>query len=239
MIIASALFDLILFGGLLVAVGIDAAVPAWAGAATLIAVAAAIYVAASELSHRLEKRKLWTQEALSSGLALSTLLFIYWWWANHSDLALLALSIILMMTALMLTIAIISCVNAMWNEKSAAPLTGFLMTAIGGIILGALAGPLTLSFGVMYKVIAIVIGGVVWKARERLSPAQEEDPKTESEATSERWMLLPKGGRSLDRLVPILVFGAFLMIAAHQLGQSSPLPETRSFAAPAAGSVAP
>lgn len=239
MIISSALFDLILFGGLLIAVGIDAAIPAWAGAATLVAVAAALYVASTELSHRLGKNKQWTQEALSSGLALSSLFFIYWWWANHSDLALLALSIVLMMTALMLTIAIISCVNAMWNQKSAAPLVGFLMTAIGGIILGALAGPLTLSIGVAYKVIAIVIGGMIWKARERLSPAPEEEMKPESDETSERWMLLPKGGRSLERLVPVLVFGVFLMIAAHQLGQSSPLPGTRSYAAPAVNNVAP
>jgi hypothetical protein len=239
MIISSALFDLILFGGLLIAAGIDAAMPGWAGAATLLAVAAALYVASTELSHRLGQNKQWTQEALSSGLALSALFFIYWWWANHSDLALLTLSIVLMMTALMLTIAIISCVNAMWNQKSAAPLAGFLMTAIGGIVLGALAGPLTLGFGVMYKVIAIVIGGVIWKARERLSPAQEEEVKVESDEAGERWVLLPKGGRSLDRLVPVLVFGVFLMIAAHQLGQSSPLPETRSWAAPAVNNVAP
>ena len=238
MIISSVLFDLILFGGLLIAVGIDAAMPGWAGAATLIAVAAAVYVASTELSHRLGQHKQWTQEALSSGLALSSLFFIYWWWANHSDLALLALSIVLMMTALMLTIAIISCVNAMWNQKSAAPLAGFLMTAIGGIILGALAGPLTLGFGVMYKVIAIVIGAVIWKARERLSPAQDETQDETTEA-SERWVLLPKGGRSLDRVIPVLVFGVFLMIAAHQLGQSSPLPETRSYAAPAVNNVAP
>jgi hypothetical protein len=153
-------------------------------------------------------------------------------------LALLALSIVLMMTALMLTIAIISCVNAIWNQKSAAPLAGFLMTAVGGIVLGAMAGPLTLGFGVMYKVIAIVIGGVIWKARERLSPAQDETQDETTEA-SERWVLLPKGGRSLDRVIPVLVFGVFLMIAAHQLGQSSPLPGTRSYAAPAVNNVAP
>jgi len=239
MIISSVLFDLILFGGLLIAVGIDAAMPGWAGAATLVAVAAAVYVASTELSHRLEKHKHWTQEALSSGLALSSLFFIYWWWANHSDLALLALSIVLMMTALMLTIAIISCINAMWNQKSGAPLTGFILTAVGGIILGALAGPLTLGIGVMYKVIAIIIGGVIWKARERLSPAQEEEAKPESEETSERWMLVPKGGRSLDRLVPVLVFGVFLMVAAYQFGQSSPLPESRSYAAPAVNNISP
>lgn len=233
MIISSGLFDLILFGGLLIAVGLDAAIPSWSGAATLIVVAAAIYVASTELSHRLEQHKQWTQEALSSGLALSSLFFIYWWWANHSDLALLALSIILMMTALMLTIAIISCVNAMWNQKSAAPFGGFCITATGGIILGMLAGPLALPIGVTYKVVAIVIGGVIWKAREHLSPAQEEDAKTESITTSERWMLLPKGGRSLDRLLPVLIFGVLLMVAAHQLGQSSPLSGTRSFAAPA------
>ena len=232
MIISSALFDLILFGGLLVAVGIDAAMPGWAGAVTLIAVAAALYVASTELSNRLAHRKQWTQEALSSGLALSSLFFIYWWWANRSDLALLALSIVLMMTALMLTISVISCVNAMWSQKSGAPLAGFAMTALGGIVLGALAGPLTLGIGAIYKVVAIVIGGVIWKARESFSPAQEEETKLESEETSERWMLLPKGGRSLDRLIPVLVFGVFVMIVAHQLGQSSPLPESRSYAAP-------
>jgi hypothetical protein len=91
----------------------------------------------------------------------------------------------------------------------------------------------------MYKVIAIVIGGVIWKASERLRPTQEEKTKPESDETSERWILLPKGGRSLDRLVPVLVFGVFLMIAAHQLGQSSPLPGTSSYAAPAVHNVAP
>jgi len=231
MIISSVLFDLILFGGLLIAVGIDAAMPGWAGAATLVAVAAAVYLASIEFSHRLGLLKHWTQDALGSGLALSALFFIYWWFANQSDLALLALSIVLMMTALMLTISIISCINAIWTQKSAAPLAGFLMTAFGGIVLGILAGPLTMTIGAEYKVIAIIIGGVIWKASERLRPAAEEEPQTENAA--ERWILLPKGGRLLDRVVPVLVLGVFLLIAAYQFGQSSPLPGTRSWAAPA------
>jgi hypothetical protein len=233
MIISSVLFDLILFGGLLVAVGIDAAIPGFRGAATLVAVAAALYVAATELSHRLEQRKQWSQEALSSGLALSALFFIYWWWANQSDLSLLVLSIVLMMTALMLTISIIGSVNAAWNQKNPAPFAGFFMTAVGGIILGVLAGPLTLAIGVAYKIAAIILGGVIWKTLERLSPAPENATEEKTAETGERWMLLPKGGRSLDRLVPVLIFGALLMIAARQLGQSAPLPGTPSIASPA------
>ena len=239
MIISSALFDLVLFGGLLIAVGIDAAIPAWAGAATLVALAAAVYVTSTELSYRLGQHKHWTQEALSSGLALSALFFIYWWWANQSDLALLALSIVLMMTALMLTISIISCGNAMWIQKSVTPLAGFLMTAFGGIVLGVLAGPLTMTIGAQYKVIAIIIGGVIWKALERLSPTSAEEVIPDDTTEVERWMLLPKGGRLLDRLVPVLVFGVFLLIAAYQFGQSSPLPETRSWAAPVVNNVSP
>jgi hypothetical protein len=234
MIIASALFDIVLFGGLLIAVGLDYFIPALAGAATLIALAAAVYVAAMELSQRLGQRKQWTQDALSTGLALSVLFFIYWWWANHSDLSLLVLSIVLMMTALMLTIAVIGCINAIWNQKSAAPFSGFVLTAVGGLILGALAAPLTLAIGVGFKVLAVVIGGVIWKARERLSPPQEDDTKLDSTEAAERWVLLPRGGTLLDRLVPILVFGALLLIASHQMGQSSSLPGTPSIAAPAA-----
>ena len=235
MIISSVLFDIVFFGGLLIAVILDALLPQLAGAATLIALAAAVYVGAGELSHRLHKQEVWTQEALSSGLALSVLFFVYWWWRNNSDLSLLALSIVLMMTALMLTIAIISCANAIWTQKSGAPLGGFAITAIGGLLLGALAAPLALAFPVAFKIGAIVIGGVIWKARERLNPPEEMPNEEEIAAVlKERWMLLPRGGRSLDRLLPVLVFGILLMFAARQMGQSSPLPGTPSIAAPAA-----
>lgn len=234
MIISSVLFDLIFFGGLIFAVIVDALLPQLAGAATLIALAAAVYVGAGELSHRLHKQDMWTQEALSSGLALSVLFFVYWWWRNTSDLSLLALSVVLMMTALMLTIAVIGCVNAMWTQKSAAPLTGFAVTAIGSLLLGALAAPLALAFNVAFKVGAIVIGGVIWKMRERVSPPEEVDDEAEIAAVlKERWMLLPRGGRSLDRLLPVLLLGILLMFAARQMGQSAPLPGTPSIAAPA------
>ena len=94
-------------------------------------------------------------------------------------------------------IAVIGCINAMWNQKSAAPFSGFVLTAVGGLILGALAAPLTLAIGVGFKVLAVVIGGVIWKARERLSPPQEDDTKLDSTEAAERWVLLPRGGTLL------------------------------------------
>lgn len=237
MIISSLLFDVVLFGALLIAVVVDAVLPGLAGAVTLVVVAAAVYVAAGEFAGFLGKRENWTQEALSTGMALSALFFIYWWWRNPSDLSLLTLSIILMMTALMLTIAIISCINAMWNQKSAMPLAGFALTAMGGIILGILAGPLTLAFAATYKVLAIIIGLVIWKARERIKPPPGKDVLAETPETlaGERWVLLPSHGTLLGRLLPVIMVGALLMVAAHQWGQSAALPVTPSLASPTKG----
>ena len=107
MVVSNFIFDIVLFGALFLAALADGALPQTFGVATLLAVGAAIYIGAQEWCDALLRWRQWTQESLSSAVALSTLGFIYFWWRNPGDFALLVLSIGLMMASLMVAIAVL------------------------------------------------------------------------------------------------------------------------------------
>lgn len=177
MLVSNRLFDVVLFGALLIAAVIDGMFPALHGAASLLAVGAATYVAAQELSSLLDRRGWWTQESLATSLALCAAGFIYYWWRNQSDFALLALSVGLMMASLMATIAVISGVGVALRDGSANSLVSLALIVIGGLGLGVLAGMLTLALGrtgsdasPVSKIVVVGLALIVWKLRENLRP---------------------------------------------------------------------
>jgi hypothetical protein len=213
-----------------------------AGAATLLAVGAAAYIAAQEISDALERRGLWTQESVATATALSIMGFLYFK-RNDSDLALLALSIVLMMASLMLAIAVIACLGAAIRENSANPLLGLVATIGGAVILGVLAGLFTLTDNLPIKLALLVVGFAIWKLRENVRPpersaalkalekaaARDEQkatlrtlsgaPRPASEppsAEAARRALIAQRGTLLDRLWPVLVLGALVLVATHK-----------------------
>lgn len=247
MIVPNLLFDLILFGLLLLAAIADGNFPQLAGVASVVAVGAAIYIAAQEWSDALLRRRGWTQEALSTAVALSTLGFIYFWWRNQSDLILLVLSIGLMMASLMVAIATIAAVGNAIKDVSLKPITGWVFTLVGAFSLGILGGVLALFLGgaatVFAKVIVLGVSLFAWKVREALSPPQanvhahnaalpENERSGEFDLSlpathAQRWFLIPQRGTLLDRLLPVLVLGGLLFVAARQIpsvGVWTPVP---------------
>jgi hypothetical protein len=233
MIVSNLLFDVILFGVLLIAAIVDRVLPQLAGAVSVVAVGAATYMAAQEWSDALQKRRAWTQEALSTAVALSVLGFIYFWWRNQSDLVLLVLSIGLMMASLMVAIATIAACGSAIKELSAAPIGGWLLTLLGALSLGVLGGVLALFLGggatLFAKVLVLGISLFIWKIREALRPpaanahtpvqsgaARESDAALLS-SQAQNWFLIPRRGTLLDRFVPVLVLGALLFLAAQQI----------------------
>jgi len=248
MVVPNLLFDFILFGVLIVAAVLDFAVPSLHGFATLIAVGAFTYIAAQELCDLLLHRNLWTQESLATALALSLGGFIYFWWRNDSDLVMLGLSIGLMMASLMVAISIIGSFGAAIKEGSASPIAGIMLTIFGALVLGSLAGLLTLIQSPVSKLLAVGIGMVLWKLREKVRPPQpnalaqaglaagSEAPAAGSANVEaavsplhSRIMLAPQRGTLLDRFLPILVLGALLFLVFKQTDPPIGLP-----AAPAA-----
>lgn len=237
MLVSNLLFDIVLFGLLLLGVAVDIIFPGLAGAASVVAVGVAVYIAAQEWSDVLLRGKKWTQEALSTAVALSVVGFIYFWWRNQSDLALLALSVVLMMASLMVAIATIGAVGSTLRDKSLAPIGGWLLTIGGALALGILGGTLALLLGngatLFAKVLALGIGLFGWKIRETIRPpavnvhahnAALDASTSESEfdlslpAThAQSWFPIPRRGTLLDRLVPVLVIGALLFVAARQI----------------------
>src|SRR5688500_1662452 len=125
MVVSNGLFDALLFGLLLLGLGLDYAIPQLHGTAFLLACGAALYMAAQEWSDSLERRGLWTQESLATALALSIGGFIYFRGRNGSDLALLVMSIGLMMASLMVAIATLSAFSTVLKNANAAPLLGY------------------------------------------------------------------------------------------------------------------
>jgi hypothetical protein len=190
MLVPNFLFDIILFGALLVAAAVDQSFPQFAGALSVIAVGAATYVAAQDWSDALHRRRAWSQEALSTAVALSTLGFIYFWWRNQSDLVLLVLSIGLMMASLMVAIATIAAFGSAIKEMRVAPVGGWLLTIAGACSLGVMAGVLALFLGgastLFAKVLTLGVALFVWKAREAISPPAPnvlQDPASLGEMT--------------------------------------------------------
>jgi hypothetical protein len=230
MLVADLIFDLLLFGALLLGLTLDNLFPfspALHGVASLIAVGLAAYVAAQDFAHALDRRGAWTQESLATAVTLSSLGFLYYFGRNNSDFILLALSITLMMSALMLLIAAVGTVSAMWQEKSGKPLAGFLFTVLGALGLGGLSGlliivwtgelPIALKFGLL------VVGAVLWKLRDIFKPAkantQHETTTPEADAIEHpgaSWTLMPTRGRLLDRFLPVLVLGALAFVLLKQ-----------------------
>lgn len=250
MILPNLAFDALLFGLLLVAAAIDSAFPVTHGAASLLVVGGATYWAAQELAEWLLRRVGWSQESLATSLSLCTAGFLYFLLRNQSDLALLALSIGLMMGSLMLAISILAAVSGTFREGQAAPLIGWLATALLSLLLGVSVGFVVLFLGQSgAALLPVKIGGIVgalvlWKLREKLAPpavnahytqpgAQEIAPPQE-----QRVALFPQRGTLLDRLVPVLILGLIALIATRG-AISLDLPATPAVAAPNAPQSAP
>jgi hypothetical protein len=243
MLVPDLILEVVLFGALLLAALLDSFVPGLHGAATFVAVGAALYVVAQEFSSRLEKRGWWTQESLATSLALCTAGFIYYWWLNQSDFALLALSIGLMMASLMLTIAILGSIGSAIRDASATPIVGFLVTFFAAIALGVLGGLLILALGrpteqspLWMKAVLIAVSALVWKLRQNARPPRSnltaavptvvvgtaadgsevmvEKPSQPVVAPTQP-VLIPQNGTLLDRFLPALVLGALLFLLSQ------------------------
>lgn len=235
MVVSNLVFDVVLFGALLLAALLDGYFPAGAGVATLLIAGAAVYIAAQEWCDALSRRRIWTQDAFSTAIALSVLGFIYFWWRNTGDFALLILSIGLMMASLMIAIALLAAFGTAFKEQSVKPLAGLLWTFFGAFALGVLGGVLALflggAAGLVPKLAVVGIGLFGWKIRESLRPplanthAQGSDalPVTQPATHSLRWALIPRGGTLLDRFVPVLVLATIAFFSLRQSGTSNQL----------------
>lgn len=119
-------FDLVLFGALMLAAMVDRAMPTLAGGALLVVTGVGTYLSAMDLSDWLQQRRVRAHESLLTSLAISVLGVVYYTthWQAHlfttagENLVLLGLSIVLMMTALMAAIAVIAMV-ADWHLSPA------------------------------------------------------------------------------------------------------------------------
>lgn len=177
MVVSDLVFDIVVFGALLLALLLDNAFPfspTLHGATLLLAVGTAAYFAAREMCAAMQRRGWWTQDSLATTVALSTTGFIYYFARNDSDLALLGLSVSLMMAALMTMISLLAAASAAWAEPSVRPVLGLVATFAGALSLGALSGLLivVLSSDVPLPLKAVVlgVGAVLWKLREKLRP---------------------------------------------------------------------
>lgn len=232
MVVSNNIFDVILFGALLLAALVDGFVPGTAGAVALLIAGGAVYIGAQEWCDGLIRRKLWTQDAFSTAIALSVLGFIYFWWRNTSDFALLILSIGLMMASLMITIGIIAAFAASFKERTPMPLLGLVLTFLGAFSLGVFGGVLALFLGGgagwTAKLLVVGVALFVWKLRETLRPpaanehaANETVAVAPSEVHAMRWALIPRGGTLLDRFVPVLVLAALMFFNVKQSDTST------------------
>jgi hypothetical protein len=183
MLVPDLLIDALVFGALLLGALADGAVPSTHGAASLLSVGAALYLAAQEASAWMERRKLWTQESLWTSLSLCAAGLAYYWWRNQSDLALLVLSIALMLSSLMVAIAIISALGAAIRDNAGA-IVGLLISSVGALALGALAGACIIALGqpnsalpLAWKAGVVALSFVLWKAREKARPPAENQPE--------------------------------------------------------------
>ncbi len=240
MVVSNRLFDTLLFGALLLGLGLDAAIPALHGTAFLLACGLAVYMAAQEWSEALARRGLWTQEPLATAVALSSGGFIYFNFRNESDFVILVLSIGLMMASLMVAIATMSAFGAAFKQLSPAPLLGYLATIAGAFAMGALAGIITIEAPVVAKLAVVAISFALWKLREALAPpahqavmsgSGEAGPSAFSNSpvkaastelpmpvSIQGWHLTPRRGTLLDRFLPVLIIGGLMILGARQSG---------------------
>ncbi len=230
MVVSNLVFDVILFGALLLAALADGSFPATAGAVSLLVAGGAVYIAAQEWCDALSRRKLWTQDAFSTAIALSVMGFIYFWWRNSSDFALLILSIGLMMASLMVAIGFIAAFGSLFKEGSVASLSGLVLTFFGSFSLGVFGGVLALLLGgpsgLLLKVLVIGVALFVWKLRESMRPPRANEYAAQSDFVvapvdsthAMRWALIPRGGTLLDRFVPVLVLAVIMFFMGRQIG---------------------
>ncbi len=119
MVTPDIVFDLVLFGALMLAAMVDRVMPALAGGALLVVTGVWTYLSAMDLSDWLRQRRIRAHESLLTSLAISVLGVVYYTthWQAHlfttagENLVLLVLSIVLMMTALMAAISVIAMVT--------------------------------------------------------------------------------------------------------------------------------
>ncbi|HEX8833068.1 MAG TPA: hypothetical protein VF719_02645 [Abditibacteriaceae bacterium] len=180
MVVPNLFFDLILFGGLLVAFLIDSLFPQTHGGVTLLVVGAATYLAAEEWCDVLRRAGYWSQESLATALSLSLAGFIYYWWRNASDLAALVLHIGMMMASLMIMISVIAAASATGQEKSVRPIIGLFGVLLGSLVLGLLAGLLVYfltspAVPIAIKIVLLAVSAALWKVRERLRPPAQNE----------------------------------------------------------------
>jgi hypothetical protein len=246
MLVSDLLVDAFVFGALLLGAMLDGALPATHGAGSLLAVGAALYLAAQEASAFLERRKVWTQESLWTSLSLCTAGLAYYWWRNQSDLALLALSVALMLSSLMVAISFISGVGAIVRGNAGA-FGGLLGSLLGALALGAVGGGAIIALGqpssslpLAWKIGVVVLSFVLWKAREKARPPQQNTLETAAPVVAEddkraaniygvkageaasvapatsgsHRAVVPQRGTVFDRLGPVLVLGLVLLAIA-------------------------
>ena len=241
MIVPNSLFDLLLFGLLVVAGAVDGLFPGLDGAVSLLIVGGATYWAAQELSDGLLRKAGWTQESLTTSTALSVGGFIYFWWRNQSDLALLVLSIGLMMSSLMVAISVLASIGTAFREGRTTAIVGWIASLASSVALGLLSGILVLALGApqdeigpLYKAVAVAIALGLWKWREVSSPPDSnphyhslEAQKSVGVATvipPSRFALFPQRGTLTDRYLPMLLTGLILLIAVHGAHGNSGMP---------------
>jgi hypothetical protein len=204
MFLPGSLFDLAVFGGVLLALLLDNTFsPLLHGALSLIVVGAFTYAAAQEFCAASERRGLWAHESLATSLSVTLVLFFYYFGRNSSDLSLLVMSVGTMMVSLMAIIALIGAFSAAMSKRSAKPFFGLFVTLFASLLLGALASmlllamtadassppllrALTLSWQAspLLKMLVPILGFVVWKAREKASPPRENAQPTVRESAA-------------------------------------------------------
>ncbi len=255
MVLPNFAFDALMFGLLLVAAALDSAFPITHGVLSLFVVGGATYWAAQEFSDALLRRAGWTQESLATSVALCVGGFLYFALRNSSDLALLALSIGLMMSALMVSISILAAISAVFKEGKIDSILGWFATVVAALALGVAAGVLALGLGTSslnllpIKAAGIVLALIVWKLREKIAPPsvnphfqQAATPSAsaalQSPAGAPRVALFPQRGTLFDRLFPLLVLGFVLAVLTNNSARF-PLPGAPAVASDGSNGLAP
>lgn len=237
MVLPNLAFDALMFGLLLLAAAVDSTLSITHGALSLLIIGGATYWAAQELSDSVLRRVGWSQESLATSVAVCSGGFLYFLLRNSSDLALLALSIGLMMGALMVSISVLAAFSGAFKEGTATPVMGWLVTCGSSLALGLAAGTLAIAMGLdsasllPLKIGAVIVALVLWKVREKVAPPSVnphfQEATTQDVASlpiQSRVALFPQRGTLLDRLFPMLVVGVLLAAVSRREGPSRVTP---------------